>query len=555
MSKTLQIAIASILSGGILVGCGEGDTGGAAASPKLAVVSSTPLNMATGVAIDQPLVIEFAEGVQEASLNGTIMLMPGTSSMAGMEGMNMGAGDVMDHSGMDMSNMAAIPGAVSCDTTVPDCKRIKFTPLMSLEWGQQYHIMVHKLRSKSGREFSGLDAVQLGFTTAFVVETKSERSLPSLNNPNYRLTETQYEPNGTGQRPKRVYRKETKNNQATYTLYNQTLGDRTGVDVRLNPGVPNTSFNSTQTDDTVVSRYTLPVRDTAGKLVGAIIYKDRGRDLKWGTADDLASSFTLRNEDHATHRLNSSFKAKAASGTSIPTVSLAALQAAKASPDWESSGASLGFFQIQTSGAPRLMKQIRFGSLGANKELDIDASGNKKPSSDDVIRDYHVYEYTGLHGSRSARKEYTSPETGPGLTLTESSDLESLSGYRVYKTATEAQYFGNAVGMLRIAEITYASGNFANIALENSYSVKDFELNFYCRQSAGDGAYEKYEIEVKSIDGTLGGGAQNTEFPNVQIEQKLGPQSGNCSLAPTQATVTGIGLTGTLQDIDENTRF
>ncbi len=149
MSRALQLAVASVFSSGLLVGCGQGDAGGGGAT--LRVVSSSPMNGATSVSIDQPFVIEFAEGLFPASLEGNIMLMPGASDAAGMDKMNMGTGDVMDHTNMDNSNMVAIPGTAVCDNSVPDCKKIKFTPLMSLAWGQKYHIMVHQLRTATGK--------------------------------------------------------------------------------------------------------------------------------------------------------------------------------------------------------------------------------------------------------------------------------------------------------------------------------------------------------------------------------------------------------------------
>ena len=565
MSRALQLAVASVFSSGLLVGCGQGDAGGGGAT--LRVVSSSPINGATSVAVDQPFVMEFAEGVQPASLAGNIMLMPGASDAAGMDKMNMGTGDVMDHAGTDMSNMAAIPGTAVCDTTVPDCKKIKFTPLMSLAWGQKYHIMVHQLKTAAGKDLNGLNAVKLEFTTAYVVETKSERNVHlSTTSPEYQLTKTEYKNNGNGQRPTRDYQMTSQGSQpATYTYYNVNLGSRTGVDIRLQTGKTDRP-NTIQNDDTVVRSYTLPVKNAAGKVVAAIIYKGRGGDGQWGTSDDLASSFTLRNEDHATHRLNSSYKATATAGTLIPIVSEEALKAAVATTNspWESSGASLGFFQTQPSGAPRLLKQIRFSSLGANKELDIDANGNKKATSDDNIREYQVYEYNE-HGSRSARKEYTAPESGAtgtsGLSLNETTDTAFLTGYRVYKTANDIA-FGNAVGMLRVAEITYASGNFSDPLKENDFAVKDYELNFYCRQTANEGAYEKYEIEVKPTGTVLGVTMPNSQFPNAAIEAILAPNSTNCSPPPNTPVktaitnlITSVGLTGTVQDISENTRF
>lgn len=550
MSKTLQIAIASILSGGLLVGCGEGDAGGSGVSPTLAVTSSTPANRATGVAVDQPFSIEFAENVLAASLDGNIVLMPGASGMEGMENMNMGPNDVMDHSGMDMSAMASIPGTATCDPIgAADCKKIKFTPLMSLEWGQKYHVMVHNLKTKSGKTFNLPHLLPLEFTTAFVVETKSEQNLP-VGSPNYRKTETTYQDNGTGQRPTRLTRVVTSGTQSTVTLYNQTLGDRTGVEVRLNQGQL-TLPSSNQMDDIVVSRYTLPVRDTKGKLAASITYKGRGLDNRWGTADDLASSFTLRNEDHLTHRLTSSFKATAAAGTAISAATVAQLLLEKTKPAaWESSGASLGFFEIQAT-RPRLIKEIRFATLGANKELNIDINGNKEAGSDDVINEYRVYQYN-QHGVRSARKEY---ENAAGLTLNETSDAASLSGYRVYKTANDQLAFGNATGMLRVAEITYSGVTAQNITNEDSLAVKDYEMNFYCRPNVLDGAYEKYEIEVKPNGTTLGGNNTNTTFPNAQVEAYLAPNGTNCNTVPNASYLSGMGLLGAIQDIAENMRY
>jgi hypothetical protein len=393
------------------------------------------------------------------------------------------------------------------------------------------------------------------FTTAYVMETKSERNLhdPSRT----RITETNYQSGGFAQRPIRLSRKVTTQStgQVQMTYYNQTVGQRQ-VDVRLKPGMGLVGFNSANAAAEIDS-YTYMLME-GGKMAGMVMVSGAGADTQWGTTDDLVSSYTVRGEEHGTHRLTASYRA--ATPVAVNPLTIAAL---KAAPGFTMRRATLGFFEVvPPSNAPRLKKQIQFTSFGANNKMDIDMSGNKAQPFDDVIDEYVVYEYNGQHGARSARKEYE----GANLTLTEA---DTLTGYRVYKTANDPS-FGNAVGMLRVGEITYSSvpPGTASVAIspqvEDTLLVKEIELNFYCKDTTtfSGGAYESFEIEARPVGGVpalLNGGAmKNSTFPDATVESYLAPTDsniGNCSIPPDAAKLQAMGLTFQIRDINTNKKF
>jgi len=524
-----------------LTACGEG-TLNSTPPAELKVVSSNPVSNATKVGIDKTITINFSESLNPATVSSAnFMLMPGDSGMTEMDMSEMDDMGEMDHSQLmsDMGDMSVIPGEVTCDYSAGtnECTTIKFTPKMSLAYGQQYHIMVHDVETSSGQTFSGEHVVPVEFTTAFVMRTERERNLN--NDDRYRKSSYSIGTDFTTGRPIRIQRidSDNKTTDTRMTQYNVSVGNsgRSG-DIRY---VKNSASE--------IDRYSYRLIEN-GRMVATVNFNAAGDDGLWGTEDDLISSFTVRGEDHGAHRLTTSYRAADA-----VAVSPLALNALKANTSFSVSRASLSFYDM-SNGQPRLSKSIRFRNFGANGIMDINMQGNKTSVFDDDIDEYQVYEYDPVHKTRLARKEY---EAEDNLSLNfDGTDI--LSGYRIYRTASAAA--GNAAGMLRIAEVTYRDagndGLWYNVDgfspnAEDDNNVRDYELNFYCNDALY-GRYEKFEIEVdaESDNRISNGSTINTLLASLEPTLLNYCQS-------AKPTLSGLGITGddTLEDIDTSEIF
>lgn len=134
-AKTVAVML---LATGIVTavsGCGEGGVN----SGQLDIVSSVPVNGATGFGIDKVIQIKFSEALDPSTVTPqNLMLMPGVSSMPGMDG-NSAMDDMgeMDHASMmeGMADMSVIPADAKCASS-RNCDTVTLRPMMSLSYGQ-----------------------------------------------------------------------------------------------------------------------------------------------------------------------------------------------------------------------------------------------------------------------------------------------------------------------------------------------------------------------------------------------------------------------------------
>lgn len=554
-----KVALATVIAVG-LSACGEGQV--TDPSVTLQVVNLSP-NKITDVGIGEVFEMTFSQALDPTTVNQqNIMLMPGDSGMPGMDDMsNTDAMGNMDHSagmtGMDIQS--AIPTNVQC-LDQSNCITVQLAPKMSLAYGQQYHVMVHNsLKTRSGKSVKGITAsnlhaqhgVAMAFTTAFVVETETERNIEqkSTNPQRYRKSNFTYvesiDPVTGARKVVRDTRLDTdSNNAAKLTKYNSAVGGRF-ADVRY-----------VDSNGSTIDRYSY-------KLPGAgnvtVVFDGPGGDGQWGLGnDDTIRSFTIRHSQHGTHHITESYRASSASVQEPQVLTLASLKAL-VNNGFEMSGANLMFMEAGPSGAPRMKKSIRFRNYGDNGVMDIiGANGNANLGSDDNVREYQVYDYDPVHGTRIGRTEYELDDAVAGsFTLDEKRDTPT--SYRIYRYASD-NVFGIAKGMLRVAEVTYSNPGSdlawyydpvkwpnAQINAEDDNAIREIELNFYCNDQTA-GLYEKYEVEVK-LNGVVGIGAYSnvTQF----LAAKESTLANNCFTTPTQSYINDVvGLSGgTVSDL------
>lgn len=362
----------------IILGCGGG--GGSGSTPtntppageaNAALVSSTPVEGAKGVMIDQPLTVVYNTDLDAASINETnIALMPTT------------ADDASHSDDPSLDTMQKIPGTPALGA---DKKTITFTPAVHLHLGTNYHLRLTKLKTAAG---ATVPTVSIGFNTINnneLNETRFETRDPATIGLATSYETYEYDANGE------------------LTLINVYEGDKTTLVEVIETG-PGRTINakpvraiaySVAAGVKTITGYRANAMDPAGtKVIAHVSYDSAGADTQWGTADDTVHGFTDHAHNHIKPNHWTTFVYEPA-GTA-PVTWTGNLN----DPNFRVAAVLLRILDDSM----RTVMQVVYSSVGANG-IDADSADNPAPV-DDVVRSYTRVERDSTTGNRLAEISY-----------------------------------------------------------------------------------------------------------------------------------------------------
>lgn len=339
------------------------------------VVSSTPTDNVSGIAIDANIVVELSQSINEGSL-ATVQLLVAPESMA----------DMQHSESMDMDPMREVTGEATYDDAT---RSISFIPDIHLMHATSFHLVLSGIRSANGGRLP-VSANTIRFRTLNNPEIRSERYDTATGLVEHTLLFT-------------------RDNLGNVTRVDSYTGDETtgvldeftlvGDDANL-PGPPPVAVRSIDFDGATsqIKNYSADIVQGTESMARAR-YDAPGADGLWNQADDLISSYSQAREEHVT----------GAATSAMHWITRRFLANNRVSAPWSERATAFSLSSIslrELDDFGRTAREVNYSSLGANGEIDTTLSGDLTVV-DDVVSFYRVTTRNAM-GMRLSRTSFGS---------------------------------------------------------------------------------------------------------------------------------------------------